>query len=88
MLDTPLFHNRQLRKSLSLQEVRDLIDWMTRDEGLRRAEWVGDGSEKGVAWIYWRRPEEWAETISNWVRLACKLSVKSQLTRQRSRKRD
>ena len=67
MLDTPLFHNRELRKCLSLQEVRDIIDWMTRDEGLKRAEWVSDGIDKSVAWIYWRRPDEWAEIILNWV---------------------
>lgn len=68
MLDTPLFHNKKLRKWLSLQDVRDIIDWMTREEGLRRAEWVGTSSDRSVAYIYWRRPEEWAEIMSNWVR--------------------
>ncbi|KAI4142417.1 MAG: hypothetical protein LQ340_007349 [Diploschistes diacapsis] len=67
MLDTPLFHNKKLRKWLSLQDVRDIIDWMTREEGLRRAEWVGTSSDRSVAYIYWRRPEEWAEIMSNWV---------------------
>ena len=67
MLETPLFHNAVLKKSLSLLEVRDIIDWMTRDDGARRAEWVDHGVDKSVAWIYWRRPEEWAEIVANWV---------------------
>jgi ESCRT-II complex subunit VPS25 len=53
---------------MSLTEVRQIIDWMTREEGARRAEWVGRGDEKGTAWIYWKRPEEWAEAIARWVR--------------------
>lgn len=38
-----------------------------------RAEWLGSvGSksrevEKNTAWIWWRRPEEWAERIAAWV---------------------
>ena len=67
MLERPLFHNKELRKGLALQEARDIIDWMTKDEGMKRAEWVGNGTEKSAAWIYWRRPEEWAEVILKWV---------------------
>ena len=67
-LNTPLFHNAQLRKRLTLLEAREIIDWMTREEGAQRAEWIGKEAEKGSAWIYWRRPEEWAEALSNWVR--------------------
>ena len=67
MLDTPLFHNKELKEWLSLQEVRDIVDWMSREEGLKRAEWIGNGSDKSVAWIYWRRPDEWAEIIWKWV---------------------
>lgn len=42
-----------------------------RREG--RAEWVGrtggGGLEEGrsTAWIWWRRPEEWARVIAEWV---------------------
>ena len=50
-----------------------VVDWMTRDEGGRRAEWIVDGGSGaggkggGTAWVYWKRPEEWAEVISGWV---------------------
>lgn len=50
---------------------------MTRDEGGRRAEWIeggggggGGGGKKatgGTAWVYWKRPEEWADVIAGWV---------------------
>lgn len=39
--------------------------------GGQRAEWINSGGAKGgeksEAWIWWRRPEEWAEVISAWV---------------------
>ncbi|MCJ1236510.1 hypothetical protein MMC14_004491 [Varicellaria rhodocarpa] len=66
-LNTPLFHNAQLRKRLTLLEAREIVDWMTREEGDKRAEWIGKESERGSAWIYWKRPEEWAEAFSSWV---------------------
>lgn len=43
---------------------------MTRDEGGRRAEWIdggGVGAKGGTAWVYWKRPEEWAEVVVAWV---------------------
>lgn len=56
---------------------------MTRDEGGRRAEWIvggegggglvegrrerGGGGDGGTAWVYWHRPEEWADVIAGWV---------------------
>ena len=67
-LNTPLFHNAQLRKRLTLLEARDIVDWMTKEDGARRAEWIGKEDEKSSAWIYWRRPEEWADVLSTWVR--------------------
>jgi ESCRT-II complex subunit VPS25 len=72
-LDTPLFRNTDIKKWLTLEEVHQIIDWMTGEEGLKRAEWVGGNDEKTVAWIYWRRPEEWAEVIANWVINNCRL---------------
>ena len=37
-------------------------------EGGKRAEWIGgEGGGKGVVWIWWRRPEEWAGVILDWV---------------------
>jgi len=46
---------------------------MMSAEGDRRAEWVPVGKKskanenKSSAWIYWKRPEEWADAIHGWV---------------------
>ena len=66
-LTTPLFWNIESNKRLNLQEARGIVDWMTRDEGLKRAEWASSVGESNVAWIYWRSLDEWAELISHWV---------------------
>ena len=69
-INTPLFHNAKLRKRLSLADMRIVIDWMASgdgEDGGRRAEWVGKEQEKASAWVWWRRPEEWAEVLSGWV---------------------
>ncbi|PIG85522.1 ESCRT-II complex component (Vps25) [Aspergillus arachidicola] len=34
--------------------------------GGRRAEWV-DGTNKTIAWVWWRRPEEWAGILADWI---------------------
>lgn len=71
-VDSPLFHNAALRKRVSLSEARAVIDWMARGEdeggsgGGRRAEWI-DAAGKSAAWIWWRRPEEWAGVLMDWV---------------------
>lgn len=72
-VETPLFHNAALRKRLDLREARAVVDWMSKSEeeggGGRRAEWIAEGSAQGkaVAWIWWRRPEEWADVLVEWV---------------------
>lgn len=59
------------------------MDWMSKGEeeggGGRRAEWIpdaGGGSAgamgstaqgRSVAWIWWKRPEEWADLLVEWV---------------------
>ncbi|KAF4214940.1 hypothetical protein CNMCM8980_008831 [Aspergillus fumigatiaffinis] len=69
-IESPLFHNATLRKRLTLSEARAVLDWMAKSEeeggGGRRAEWI-DGGSKSVAWIWWRRPEEWAGIVADWV---------------------
>lgn len=49
---------------------------MASPEGGRRAEFADTGSKDAVkdggggggkVWIYWRRPEEWAEMLERWV---------------------
>ncbi|RMZ83824.1 hypothetical protein DV737_g1436, partial [Chaetothyriales sp. CBS 132003] len=64
-LDTPLFHNAAIRKRLSLQHAKDIVDFMASPAGHTRAEWRGP--DKASAWIWWRAPDEWAELISAWV---------------------
>lgn len=77
-LNTPLFSNKTLSRSLSLPDARAIIQWMTTPEGGNRAEWISstsatskkkgdDGGETGKCWIYWRRPEEWASVLEEWV---------------------
>ncbi|XRM39602.1 hypothetical protein ABZX51_002953 [Aspergillus tubingensis] len=69
-IESPLFHNATLRKRISMSDARDILDWMAKSEeeggGGRRAEWI-DGGSKSVAWIWWKRPEEWAGLIADWV---------------------
>ncbi|KAI1929604.1 hypothetical protein LOZ58_002844 [Ophidiomyces ophidiicola] len=67
-IDSPLFHNKEIRKRLSLEDARRIVDWMCGAEGGVRAEWVGgDAAGKSVAWVWWRTPEEWAAMIADWV---------------------
>ncbi|KAG6997810.1 hypothetical protein G7Y79_00037g073280 [Physcia stellaris] len=47
--DTPLFHNRGLRKRLRLEDVREVMGWMAGEEGGRRVEWIGGGGVGVVA---------------------------------------
>lgn len=74
-VDTPLFHNARIRKRVGLQDARTIIDWMATSQedggGGRRAEWMvassAKESGKTIAWIWWKRPEEWAKLIADWV---------------------
>ncbi|RAR04292.1 ESCRT-II complex, vps25 subunit [Stemphylium lycopersici] len=80
-LSTPLFSNATLRRSLSLRDAKAIISYMASPEGGNRAEFLttgtkksakaaaagGDEGEGGKAWIYWRRPEEWAAALEEWV---------------------
>ncbi|KAJ5899120.1 hypothetical protein N7495_003864 [Penicillium taxi] len=75
-VESPLFHNAALRKRLDLREARAVLDWMAKSEeeggGGLRAEWIdspagGSQAPKTVAWIWWRRPEEWADAIGDWI---------------------
>ncbi|OAL50643.1 ESCRT-II complex, vps25 subunit [Pyrenochaeta sp. DS3sAY3a] len=78
-LNTPLFNNAKLSRSLSLRDAKAVFSWMATPEGGNRAEFVptsssakkavraGDEGEGGKVWIYWRRPEEWAAALEEWV---------------------
>lgn len=64
---SPLFRNAEIRKRISLMDARTVLQWMASEEGERRAEWTGRAEEKATAWVWWRRPEEWAELLAGWV---------------------
>ncbi|KAA8625091.1 ESCRT-II domain containing protein [Pyrenophora tritici-repentis] len=76
-LNTPLFNNTTLRRSLSLRDAKAILMYMASPEGGNRAEFIstnnkkgakaGEEGEGGKAWIYWRRPEEWAAALEEWV---------------------
>ncbi|KAL8785220.1 MAG: hypothetical protein Q9213_003489 [Squamulea squamosa] len=71
-LSSPLFRNTAIHKRLSLASLVEIVDYMVKSEkdggGGQRAEWTGGkAAEKNEAWIWWKRPEEWAEVISGWV---------------------
>lgn len=64
-LDTPLFYNAAMRKRMSLAHVKEVVQFMASEEGGRRAEWIG--GDWVSCWVFWRRPEEWAEVVARWV---------------------
>ncbi len=64
-LDTPLFYNAVLKRRLSLKDAKEVIDHMASSEGDERADWVSP--DKASAWVWWRKPEEWANLIAAWV---------------------
>lgn len=77
-LNTPLFNNKKLRRGLNLRDAKAVLVWMATPEGGNRAEFIststnkkaakaGEEGEGGRAWIYWRRPEEWAAALEEWV---------------------
>jgi ESCRT-II complex subunit VPS25 len=64
-LDSSLFYNATIKKRLSAKDAKDVIDYMMSKEGEERAEWIG--LQKAAAWIWWRKPEEWAALLAHWV---------------------
>jgi ESCRT-II complex subunit VPS25 len=66
-LESPLFHNAKVKRRLSAQDAKAVIDYMTSKEGDNHAEWIGPPGEKASAWIWWRKPEEWAGMLEAWV---------------------
>lgn len=72
-IDSDLFKNASLRKRLSANDARDVVEWMNTEQGGRRAEWIGSpeakggGKEGGAFWVFWKRPEEWGDVIIKWV---------------------
>lgn len=44
--------------------LRELVEAMVEDG---QAEWVGGKGTRVHALLYWLKPEEWANMMSNWV---------------------
>lgn len=63
-LNSPLFYNQQLKKRMSGPHLRGLVEFMV-SQG--RAEWIGGEKDGGEFWVWWKRPEEWAEVLAGWV---------------------
>ncbi|CZS89894.1 related to VPS25 Vacuolar protein sorting (putative) [Rhynchosporium agropyri] len=69
-LESELFYNKTIKKRLSREDAREVVEFMKR-EG--RAEWISEaGKGKGVGegsvfWVWWRDVEEWAGLIAEWV---------------------
>ena len=64
-----LFHEPHIGRRLTLNDAREVMEFMRTKEGAR-TEWVDGKSGKGKAdlcWVWWRRPEEWAEMLEKWV---------------------
>jgi ESCRT-II complex subunit VPS25 len=71
----PIFSNRDIQRILpssaltpgkiKLEFLRELVENMVEDG---QAEWVAKGT-RVQALLYWLKPEEWANMISNWVSL-------------------
>lgn len=69
-LPAELFSDTGSRRSLNQNDVRKVLDWMTKPENGGRAEWVtttGKNESSNVCYIYWRTPAEWADMIYAWV---------------------
>ncbi|KAF2428883.1 ESCRT-II complex, vps25 subunit [Tothia fuscella] len=69
--NTPLFHNPSLNRRLPTSDIREILTYMSSKDGGERVEWIGkhgkDGGAGGKCWVYWRRPEEWADVLESWV---------------------
>ncbi|PQE25570.1 vacuolar -sorting-associated protein [Rutstroemia sp. NJR-2017a BBW] len=71
-LNSELFYNARINRRLDEKGVREVLEFMKR-EG--RAEGVAaagkavprDAKEGDVYWIWWRKPEEWARALEEWV---------------------
>lgn len=64
-LESPLFHNANIKRRLLEKDARDILDWMASAAGDNRAEWIGN--DKSLCWVWWKKPSEWASLVESWV---------------------
>jgi ESCRT-II complex subunit VPS25 len=60
-IDGELFCNAKIQRSLNVDAIRTIFDHMVKEGHM---EWLS----KDSVLVYWKRPEEWATEIRNWVR--------------------
>lgn len=75
--ETDLFYNRRLERRLQPPDIRELVDAMVKDgraeyatgtgTGTTSAAADGGGGERDVVFIYWKKPEEWAALVEQYV---------------------
>ena len=75
-LETELFHNAALGRRLKLKDAMEVLEAMA---GEGRLEWAD--KDKSTAVVYWRKPEEWANAIYDWVGCAAVSGAGRWLTR-------
>ena len=69
--DSELFHNARLGRRLAPADVHELLDFMGRDGTAEYA--GGSGGDTGtggggdVVLLYWRKPQEWATLVEQYV---------------------
>ncbi|KAK9768013.1 hypothetical protein K7432_001697 [Basidiobolus ranarum] len=64
-LDKELFNNSKINRKLDLVTLQTIIDELVK-QGM--AEWLPPTTQKSRALIFWRKPEDWASMIYNWVK--------------------
>lgn len=61
-LETDLFWNKTINRRLKLKDAVEVLDYMAAEGSI---EWID--STKSSAIVYWRKPEDWANIVNNWV---------------------
>ncbi|KAI8320400.1 vacuolar protein sorting 25 [Martensiomyces pterosporus] len=59
----PPFNNKQLRRSLRVDVLREIIDELVKQGN---AVWTGPKNTKDTCLVFWRKPEEWASLVYQW----------------------
>ncbi|KAK9479660.1 ESCRT-II complex subunit-domain-containing protein [Lipomyces japonicus] len=66
-IEWDLFNNRDINRSLKLDTSREILDNMVKKGDAEWASGSKNNSHHSSAIIYWKRPEEWANLISDWI---------------------
>ncbi|KAJ1955605.1 Vacuolar protein-sorting-associated protein 25 [Linderina pennispora] len=61
---SPPFHNYQIKRILRVDVLREIVDELVKQGN---AVWVGPKHTKDMCLVFWRKPEEWAAMIHQWV---------------------